>query len=102
MIIKDMNLAVYIPTAFNVAITRIEKLLSTRYGGVTSYKTEGAWVDDDDGELVKEPVTIIRSWYSSKEHLSQAPFLIDMAANLRDTLKESCIAVEVEGEMVLV
>jgi hypothetical protein len=99
--IKDTSAAIYIPSAYKAAISKTTKTLAKKFGGTTNVKAEGTWVNEDD-ELIKEEVTIIRAWYAKSAYLLATAFIIDLAVRLREECKQDCIAIEVEGEMILV
>jgi hypothetical protein len=99
--IKDMHAAVYIPAAYKAAITQTTKTLAKRFGGTSNFLVEGTWVNED-GELIKEKVVIISVWYAQKSFLLATAFIIDLAVRLREECKQDCMAIEVEGEMILV
>ena len=97
----DKKVVIYIPTAFTVAINQTAAL-SARFGGTTITKNEGAWIDEDK-KLIEEPITTLTSWYASNEQTADVlSVMLNLAANLRNNLKEDCIAIECNGEMLLV
>ena len=99
--IKDTSVAIYIPSEFPVAIAHTTEALAEKFGGTTNIKAEGTRVNEK-GELIKEEVTIIRAWYAQKSYLLATGFIIDLAVKIREDCKQGYIAIEVEGEMVLV
>lgn len=99
--IKDTSAAVYIPSEFPVAIAHTTEILAKKFGGTSNIKAEGTWVNEK-GELVKEEVTIIKAWYAKNAYLLATAFIIDLAVRLREECGQDCIAIEVEGEMMLV
>lgn len=102
MIIMDKKTVIYIPSAFTAAIKQTAAALSARFGGTTITKNEGAWLDEDK-KLIEEPITTLTSWYTSKEQIADVlSVMLDLAANLRNDLKEDCIAIECNGEMMLI
>ena len=99
--IKDTNAAVYIPMEYHKAIHRTTEILAKKFGGTTNINAQGTWMDAE-GNLVKEGVTIIRAWYAKAQYLLATAFIIDLAVKLREECKQDCIAIEVEGEMLLI
>ena len=91
----------YIPMEYHKAIHRTTEILAKRFGGTTNINGQDTRVNED-GELIKEGVTIIRAWYTKAQYLLTTAFIIDLAVKLREECKQDCIAIEVEGEMILV
>ena len=99
--IKDASTAVYIPTVFTEVIAMTTALMGRKFGSTTNIKAETTWVDED-GKVIKEDVTIIRSWYDTSIHIFAIGFIIALAVKVKGRCKQDCVAVEVEGEMVLI
>jgi len=79
----------------------VQKELAKKFGGTTTFHTEGSWVDDE-GDLVEEGVEVVTAWYSSNEYVYGTAFVVDLAVRVREKANQDCVAIEVEGEMILV
>ena len=97
--VKDASAAVYIPTAFTEVIAMTTALMGKEFGSTINVKAERAWVD---GKVIKEDVTIIRSWYDSSLYILATAFIIDLAVKIKGRCKQDCVTVEVEGDMILI
>ena len=98
---KDTFAAIYIPSIYKKAINRTTTILAKKFGGTTNYAVKGTRLDEKEN-LVEEDVTVIKTFYDKEEHLFAEVFIISLAALLRESCKQDCIVVEVEGEMMLV
>lgn len=101
MQIKDTYAAVYIPSDCSVAIAHTTEKLAKKFGSTTNYKAEGARVNDE-GELIKEEITVIKAFYGDADYPHATAFIIDLAIDLKEELSQDCIAVEVGGEMIII
>ena len=99
--LKDTVGALYIPSEYVAAIDRIKAKMAKKFGGVTAYKAERAWINEA-GELIKEDVTVIKAFFKAADYPRATAFIIDLAVTLRGELKQDCIAIEFEGGMMLV
>lgn len=106
----DNNVKIYIPsTNGESAISKEEHdhwvddamtKFSNMFGGATSVDGNGAWVDED-GNLFKEKVTIV---YSFAQKLNNASIdeVVKYAKQIKETLHQSSVSVEVNGKMYFV
>ena len=101
MIIMDRKAAIYVPAGYTPVLHMVQKALAAKFGGTTTFHTDGSWIDGE-GDLVEEGVEVVTSWYSLKEHIRVLDFTIDLAVRAREKAHQDCIAIEVEGEMMLV
>jgi len=101
MKIMDRKVAIYVPVGYTPVLSMVQKELAKKFGGTTTFHTEGSWVDGE-GDLVEEGVEVVTSWYSSKEYIYGTAFVVDLAVRVREKAHQDCIAIEVEGEMILV
>lgn len=99
--IMNRKVRVYVPSECVIEISHVTNRLAKKFGGVTVYKTESACVNDE-GELIKEDVTVIEAWYKEKEHLLVFTHMMGLALHVKERCKQDCVAMEVEGEMTLV
>ena len=98
---KDTNAAIYIPAVYTVVIAETTKTLAEKFGGASNLLVEKTWIDED-GELIKEKVVILRSWFAQRKFLLSTAFIIDLAVKVREKCEQVSISVEVEGEMLLI
>jgi len=99
--IMDRKVAIYVPVGYTPVLSMVQKELAEKFGGTTTFHTEGSWIDAD-GDLVEEGVEVVTSWYSSKEYIRAPAFVIDLAVRVREKAHQDCVAIEVEGEMLIV
>lgn len=99
--ILNRKIKIYIPSVFGKEINRMSVILAKKFGGVTVYKTEGAGINDE-GELIKENVTVIEAWYQEKKQLLVLAHMIDLALHVKEKCKRDCVAMEYEEEMYIV
>jgi hypothetical protein len=78
------------------ALTRFSNL----FGGATAVDGKGAWVNEQ-GELVKEDVTIVYS-FALKLKNSNIDEVVHYAKQIKDELNQSSVSVEVNGKMYFV
>jgi len=97
----DKKVAVYIPVGYTPVLHTVQRELAKKFGGTTTFHTDGSWIDGE-GDLVEEGVEVVTSWYSSKEYVRAPAFVIDIATRAKAEANQDCIAIEVEGEMMLV
>jgi len=97
----DGKVAVYIPVGYTPVLHMVQMQLARKFGGTTTFHTDGSWIDGE-GDLVEEGIEVVTSWYSSKEHIRVSAFVIDIAARAKAEANQDCVAIEVEGEMILV
>jgi hypothetical protein len=73
---------------------------SKMFGGATAVDGKGAWVDDNDN-LIKEDVTIV---YSFAQNLNNSSIdqVVEYAKEIKDTLHQTSVSVEVNGKMYFV
>lgn len=98
--ILDRKVRMYIPSAYSTEISYVTKNLAEKFGGTTNYKTEGTWVNDE-GDLIKESITVIEAWYKKKGYVVLA-HMIDLALHVKEKCKQDCVAMVFEEEMYIV
>ncbi|TWE05994.1 uncharacterized protein DUF3574 [Neobacillus bataviensis] len=106
----DNVVKIYIPsTNGNEHITKeehdswVDKSMtkfSKMFGGATAVDGKGAWVDDNDN-LIKEDVTIVYS-FAQKLNNSSIDQVVQYAKEVKETLHQSSVSVEVNGKMYFV
>lgn len=99
--------AIYVPSTMHIdqAVDNTKELdkvigeLSSKYGGCTCTKAQGAWYSPTRQGIVREEVTIVRS------NIAQATaddfeFMKRLALDLKDAMKQESVTVEINGNMV--
>ena len=99
--ILNRKVRLYIPDAYSTEISYVTKQLAKKFGGTTNYKTEGTWVNDE-GDLIKEGITVIEAWYSNKQHVLVLAHMIDLALHVKEKCNQDCVAMEYEEELYIV
>lgn len=105
------KVSVYVPSTQNVNLKLAAdahknildstlRFMSQLYGGATAVEARGAWVSDD-GLLVIETVTVITS-YTDKPDVAKQRRVRMWCEQIKHTLGQEAIAVEVDGEMFFV
>ena len=100
---------VYIPSTINVKESvdssewtdKALELLSNEFGGATSTTALGAWVSNQ-GELVKEGVTVVFAYANQDKLEWSINKVYDFCLSMKQALSQEAIALEVNGEMYLV
>ena len=100
MKIMDRKVAVYVPVGYTPVLHMVQEELAKKFGGTTTFHTDGSWIDGE-GDLVEEGVEVVTSWYSSKEYIRAPAFVIDLAIRAKEEANQDAVAIEVEGEMML-
>ena len=99
--VKNASVAIYIPSAYSTVISKTTETFVKKFGGAINTIVEGT-SENDNGDFVREKMTAIRSWYAKAEHLCVPLFIIDLAVDVKEKCNQGRIAIEVEGEMILV
>ena len=102
----DCKVSVYVPSTVNVnesidnsaqvmdVITKLSKL----FGGATASKAVGGWVCED-GKTVVESVTIVYAFCTSEQLNNNIDDVISICENLRDSMKQEAISLEINGQL---
>ena len=105
----ESNVKVYVPSTRDVTIAtdntvEVEQtlsMLSTFFGGATSYEAFGAWLSTN-GQIVKERVTICESYCDQDSLQSYIDGVYDYCLSLKKHLSQEAIALEINGKMYFV
>jgi len=102
------KISIYIPSrsgdteinqAFRERVIRnTEGLFSETFGGATTIKGNGCWVDSN-GYIVNEPVDIVTSY---AENLRNSRKIYDYARALKQQLKQDAIMLEVNNHAKII
>jgi hypothetical protein len=71
------------------------------FGGATSSDAEGCW-QSEDGGLVVEQVTIVRTFVSKKALDQHLDDVISFATKLKKEMRQEAVAVDVDNQLILV
>lgn len=82
-------------------VQRVAVALSDWFGGATASPVLGYWLSPSAG-LVSEHTTMIFAFCDEVALQSHADDLIKLCADLRDTLQQEAVALEVDGKMLFV
>lgn len=103
------SVRVYVPSTVNVNqcidsqewTDKALKFLSECFGGSTASNALGAWVSNN-GELVKENVTMVFSYANQADLESSIEKVYNFCLEMKMALTQEAIALEVNGELYLV
>lgn len=103
------KITVYVPATNNVnaAIDNTKQvemtaaLLSTLFGGATSTPALGYWMSPAAG-LVAEKTTVVFAYASDKDLQDNIGEVIDLCVELKETMNQEAIALEINGEMYFI
>ena len=93
----------FVPEADDSA-QRVEETAETfsgLFGGATSYKAVGYWQSDVDG-LVREHVTIVEAFCDTDAVNREIDSVLDTAEQLKLSMKQEAVAVEINNKLYLV
>lgn len=111
---KNMSLtervAVYVPSTINIDksidnahyVNMVTTKLCKLFGGATSYNAMGSWYSDELKKVITENVTIIYSNCTKKQLENNIFQVWDIANDLRDTMSQECISLEINGDLYFV
>lgn len=104
------RIAIYVPTTINVDQTyetskQVEdtlRFLSSKFGGSTAFKAQGAWAEGYDKAIVREDITICVA-YTTEIKLDQSiKDLKIYCQSLKHELQQSAIGVEIQDAFYLI
>lgn len=103
------KISIYIPSTINVNqkidtqknVTEVSKKLATLFGGSTAMKTNGNYISND-GILVTEEITIVYAFCSSEDLSKNEDAILTICNNLKNELKQECIALEISNKLFFI
>ena len=109
LIVLESNLKIYVPSTINVnenfdntlIVDNTLKLLSGYFGGSTSYAAIGCWNSINNG-LIKENVIICESYCKEIDLKKHIETIIEYCEDLKNTLKQEAISLEVNNRLYFV
>ena len=82
-------------------VERVAAALSGWFGGATASPVLGYWLSPSAG-LVSEHTTMVFAFCSEDALQAHADDLLALCVDLRDTLRQEAIALEIDGKMLFV
>lgn len=109
LISLSCNVRVYVPSTFDVDnptdtsefVNATLSLLSNCFGGATQHQAFGAW-KSATGSIVKEKVVICESFCNQNDLDEYIETIYDYCLDLKVTLRQESIALEVNNSLYLV
>lgn len=103
------KVTVYVPATIDVdkAVDNTEQvrqtatLLASLFGGSTSSEARGYWVSNT-GNLIGENTTLVFAYASENDLKNGIDDVVMFCENMRDSMKQEAIALEVDGEMYFI
>lgn len=104
------KVAIYVPSTINVnqafdSTQKVEETLrfmGSKFGGATSVKARGSWVNQFDSSLVIEDITICVS-YTNQETLEESiEDLKKYCIEMKEQLQQQSIAIELKDSLYLI
>lgn len=103
------KITVYVPATDNVnaeidntkQVEATAALLSTLFGGATSTPALGYWMSPAAG-LVAEKTTVVFAYASDKDLQDKIGDVVDLCEELKNTMHQEAIALEINGDMYFI
>ena len=99
---------IYVPSTYNgnkparimqaFKVRKIAKALAAMFGGATATKAEGYYISDTKG-LIKERQMIVFECCDDEGLIQYSEQVKNLAASLRDEMKQESITITIHGEM---
>ena len=99
---------IYVPSTYNgnrparilqaLKVKKIAKALASMFGGATATKAEGYYISDTKG-LIKERQMIVFACCDDEGLIQYTEQVKNLAAGLRDEMKQESIAITINGAM---
>lgn len=109
LIVLESNVKIYVPgtidinTTFDNTLTvnNTLKVLSSFFGGSTSYQAIGCWISQNIG-LIKENVTICESYCKEADLKKHIDAIIQYCEDLKKELQQEAISLEINNKLYFV
>lgn len=103
------SIKIYVPSTKNINelidnthwVNKTLEFLSKTFGGATSSKALGAWLSND-GNLVKENVTIVFSYSTQIDLEKNIDLVYNFCLAMKNELNQEAIALEVNNELYFI
>lgn len=82
-------------------VHQVSKLLCAWFGGCTSYRGRGSWVDAS-GRLISEAVTIVFANCTRADLDKNLNNVIEAARRLCVDMSQVCVSVRIDGRLIFV
>lgn len=99
---------IYVPSTYNgnkparilqaIKVKKIAKALAAMFGGATATNAEGYYISDTKG-LIKERQMIVFACCDDEGLIQYTEQVKNLAAGLRDEMKQESIAITINGAM---
>ena len=111
-IVLDQSIAIYVPSSNDAIYAQLQSfdnrvhnalvVMSDLFGGSSSVRITGGYVMGN-GDLVMEDIAIVRSYYDpdNADHIANLPRFLEYAHICRGMYAQESIAVEIQGQLVL-
>ncbi len=106
---KSNQLAIFIPTTFNVNIEidttmyidRTLTFLGERFGGATMEEAKGIWNSEEIG-LVGEKLYKVHTYVTSKDLKNHLDEVVEYVKFMKDELQQEAMAIEINQKLTLI
>ncbi len=103
------SIGIFIPSTLDVdmsvdntqQVQQTLNFLGSIFGGATSSNAEGVWQSEESGMVVEE-VTIVRTFVSQQALERNLDSVIGYATELKLTMKQEAVAVDIDNQLLLV
>jgi len=109
LIALESNIKIYVPSTINIVeqtdnskqVDEILTDLTVLFGGATSYAALGCWQSPVNG-LIKERVTICEAYCHEGILKANIDRIIDICENLKKTMNQEAISLEVNNKLYFI
>lgn len=103
------SVKIYVPSTINVnkqvdnqeQVDNTLSFLSTLFGGATGFNALGCWVSQTEG-LVKEQVVVCQAYCNEKQLQGNIELVIDHCEELKGSMDQEAIALEINNKLYFV
>jgi pyruvoyl-dependent arginine decarboxylase (PvlArgDC) len=109
LIVLESNVKIYVPGTIEInktfdnteIVNRALSILSSYFGGSTSYAAVGCWISQNIG-LIKENVTICESYCKETDLKKHIDSIIEFCESLKTELNQEAISLEINNKLYFV
>jgi hypothetical protein len=103
------SVRVYVPSTVDTdtaadtseVLARVQELLSSSFGGATTFDAVGCWVSPSAG-LVRESVKVVQSHCDESALRANIDAVIELAESIKVELAQEAVALEINNKLYLV
>jgi hypothetical protein len=103
------RITVYVPATHAInqqvdnraQVDHVASVLSECFGGATSTPAIGYWMSSNNG-LVRENTTVVFSYATESALKANIEKIISLCEELKDSMKQESVALDVNGEMYFI